>query len=1785
MTDAFNPIKPDARPGTDSLPFSRDMYCAWLFRTDVRKDACLADEQAQLDFLLWWYVWGRQHYVAARTVRPEDVPRLNAWVSLDGTAELRLTRLAQFLWRIRTDVQAAYPLHSSADLDAFWAWFWVYGVAEQELHALVAPELIEAINQPDERYPQDAPMPFTRLMHALHRCRQDLQSTFQLTETRDRLKYVAWFYLFGVAEQGLGPLIAPATVAQLMDVAIDDTQALAQLVGLYEAPDAEFLPSDRVYAVPPLTLNTLESAAYRLLWLNRQAATVNPEYPIASPTRRDGVNLIGYARGELGIGEDLRAMAAALEDAGIPFTVLNLSLPGHSGRQRDDAWLDTKISDQLPYRVNLWCLTGLDIARIHLELGDSLFRDHRNIGYWQWELNVWPRAWQPVFALVDEIWVASRFVQESLAARATVPVIRLPAPVILGPITPISRAQLGLPENTFLFLFAFDFNSYLARKNPWGCLDAFRMAFPAGDEPVGLVIKVMNADQEHPLWRAFLERCAEDCRVHLLQNTLERGQMLGLLEACDAVVSLHRAEGFGRMPAEAMLLSRPVILTDYSGTQDYALDATAWRVPAEEIPVLPGEYPFSDDESRWAAPDLVSAALAMREQQSTEPAVRALRAQRLVAAHHWISEHYSARTCGQRFLARLQTLGELSLQGRSLGFRPRAIHQYSINATVGDGVTQGMLFTQRLLRELGYASEIYCIDVPKALFGQVRSVQDYRSAPDQVLLYHHAIGHNRGDWIETLPDFKVLVYHNITPPQFFPEDSPLRRAVVLGREMLAGWTTLFDGAIGDSECNSQELRALGFPRAQTLPLLVDLERLLSQPWDADLVKRHQNRFTLLFVGRLVENKCQHQLIEALHCLGPCLHRPVELILVGGTESSVYRQRLERLIVQYQLQERVILAGKVSEPELYGYYRAANLYLSLSEHEGFGMPLIEAMVFDVPVFAYAAPGTAIAETLGTGGRLFPDPSPERIARAIEHLAGSPAERSRLVQSQRQNLRRFAPNRLKTELTGFLQCLGLQTRTYPARGEPLQRACRFQIEGPFDSSYSLAILNREMARSLLAAHLPVSLKATEGYGDLVPSADFLEREPVLADAWRRGQSVAYPDIVLRNLYPPRTDDMRGRLNLFHNWGWEESAVPADYIACFNRDLNGLTVMSHFVRKVLEDHGVKIPIRVVGVGVDHRSAGWRESSLSQGRGRRRGVFRFLHLSSGFPRKGVDVLLKAYAQTFVDADPVELIVKTFPNPHQDLERQLRELRAAYPRCPDILWINRDLSDDDLTALFQDCDALVAPSRGEGFGLPLAEAMWHGKPVITTAYGGQMDFCDAQTAWLIDYQFAWARSHFQLFDSVWAEPDAGHLSALMMEVFRADSASLLAKTTAARERIVRDYRWSSVRERTVAAIAELEAESEPARPVGLVSTWSSHCGIAEYSQMLLGAFVGTGLQVFAEHQDGTPTQVGDPVQRCWRLGGQDDLQELTGQLLAAGLGSVLIQFQFAFFRPLALGRMLERLREAGLRVFVLFHSTAPVQWGSETRSLAALAPVLATMTRLLVHGVADLNYFKSLGLVDQVMLFPHAVRVPGPDTAPPVDAALEPRLLSLQRHSPVLASFGFLLPHKGLRALIEALAIIRQTHPQAGLLLLNALHPDPRSQAEHEACQELIVQLDVADAVLWVTDYWPLTRVYQWLRHADALLFPYADTQESSSAAVRVGLATGKPVFCTRGGIFDNVADLVNDIPSSAPADIALAFHRFWARNGRANPRKALQQAWIDTHDAAMLGQRLMNVLQRNPV
>ena len=968
-----------------------------------------------------------------------------------------------------------------------------------------------------------------------------------------------------------------------------------------------------------------------------------------------------------------------------------------------------------------------------------------------------------------------------------------------------------------------------------------------------------------------------------------------------------------------------------------------------------------------------------------------------------------------------------------------------------------------------------------------------------------------------------------------------------------------------------------------------------------------------------------RLIEAFSSLPAELLDRHQLVFAGSMPEAD-RLTLMHLAQKYGVDKNTKIIGYVSDEDLISLYNMAEAFVFPSLHEGFGLPALEAMQCGTPVIASNT--SSIPEVVEMDEALFDPTSVKNIAEKIERVLTDKAFKNRLVTFGNKQAMKFSweisarkalegirgfvhykkplrhqwpvmmdiyddlDERLieavvmlpgtkygptKEDLMRFSQAMANNRLSAESKIRPTEfrELVSWRMEGPFDSSYSLALVNRELAHALEADGHEVSLMSSEGDGDFLPDEIFLNANPDLKAMYDRAlsQNMGQPTLISRNMYPPRVTDMRGKANALHNYAWEETGFPARDVAAFNESLQFMTVTSQHVKKIMIDNGVSIPIEVVGNGVDH----WNRITADKNYSIQNARHRFLHVSSCFPRKGVDVLLESYGEAFTSDDDVLLVIKTFANPHNRVEPELQEVRSRHPKYPSVLIIMDDISDEQLKALYQQCDTLVAPSRAEGFGLPIAEAMLSGLDIITTGWSGQLDFCSPQNAKLIDFTYMAAETHEGMYDSVWAEPDPKHLSRLLQEVYQKKNAPD-GENNSSIAALLDTHSWKAVAKRNVSAARKYISSPCHREPsVGWISTYKKRCGIATYSEHLLNV-LGMPVTVLADYTSEAVSRDTENIIRCWREGDTDTLDELMEHIIRLDLDLVVIQFNFGFFNFASFNRFLNTLADRGCKIIIILHSTADPANVPE-KKLSILVPGLSRCTRLLVHSINDLNRLKALGFTQNTALFPHGV----PEKARP--KILSRTLMTRISKTIRIAAYGFFLPNKGLIELIQALALLCKKGENYKLDLVNAEYPVEISSELIKEARALVRSLKLSSRVTFYTEFLKDEESLKLLSNADMIIYPYQKTGESVSGAVRYGLISGIPVAVTPLPIFDDIADIVYKLPGTSPATIATGIQDLSQKIAINDPsietQKVRAKAWCKAHSYPLLGQRLRGMLQ----
>jgi len=356
-----------------------------------------------------------------------------------------------------------------------------------------------------------------------------------------------------------------------------------------------------------LRLHAIALDAEPLCDFSRRAVHVN-----TTTLRRycdPGLNLIGFFLSPTGIGESVRCAARAARAVNLPAALIERKSPLPDGNR--DLEFAAQLREDNPHPINVFHLVPLASADIDASHGPQFRRGKYNIAYWPWELTEFPDTWVQLHRYYDEIWTSSQFSAEAIGRKVPLPVLTMPHCIEFPVPSGNFRPQFGLPEDRYLFLVVFDFSSAMQRKNPQAALAAYRQLVQRTPKRAALAIKVRGAEVNPRPW-AELQAAARDLPdCHLLSAPMSRQTLYELEQACDCLVSLHRAEGFGLVVAEAMYMGKPVISTDWSATAEFVTADNGCPV-AFTLQPLEHNCEFYAQGEKWAEADVEHAAHYMR---------------------------------------------------------------------------------------------------------------------------------------------------------------------------------------------------------------------------------------------------------------------------------------------------------------------------------------------------------------------------------------------------------------------------------------------------------------------------------------------------------------------------------------------------------------------------------------------------------------------------------------------------------------------------------------------------------------------------------------------------------------------------------------------------------------------------------------------------------------------------------------------------------------------------------------------------------------------------------------------------------------------------------------------------------------------------------------------------------------------------------------------------------------------------------------------------------------------
>ncbi|MFQ6081742.1 MAG: glycosyltransferase family 4 protein [Candidatus Aminicenantia bacterium] len=345
-----------------------------------------------------------------------------------------------------------------------------------------------------------------------------------------------------------------------------------------------------------------------------------------------------------------------------------------------------------------------------------------------------------------------------------------------------------------------------------------------------------------------------------------------------------------------------------------------------------------------------------------------------------------------------------------------ALHQ-------GDAIGDTALHIKKILNSCGFSSQIYSLTIDEQLKPEAELFSQFPT-PSQadVVIFHFALPSPLTEEVKRIPGKKIMIYHNITPSEFFIDySSEMSFISIEGRNQLKSLVSYIDLALADSEFNKQELDAIGYRNTAVFSLFVDFNKY-KKPINPSIYNLfNDDRVNILFVGRIVPNKKIDEIIKVVFYYKKYISPLVRFIPVGKTISlPTYYHSLVRLADEFLLkEEEIIFTGHIPDEELFAFYRVSDVFLSLSEHEGFCLPLIESMIFDLPIIAYNS--TAVPYTLGRAGILIKTKEIAYIAELINILVKNSHFQEKIITNQRKRLKEFKNQDLRGILIKYINNL--------------------------------------------------------------------------------------------------------------------------------------------------------------------------------------------------------------------------------------------------------------------------------------------------------------------------------------------------------------------------------------------------------------------------------------------------------------------------------------------------------------------------------------------------------------------------------------------------------------------------------------------------------------------------------------------------------------------------------------------------------------------------------------------
>ena len=590
------------------IPLTEFMKLTYLARGDLTQRFSLENKFDRTVYLLWFLLYTNSLYGFSENWFIEP-----SWKTLEERSpeygyfeQAPLTNLQAALW-FAHPLPKVFDLHNPQDrlkIEMLVACWKHRHPSMPKVKISAAAKLLAKEPQPE--IINDTTIPISVLMHTIWSIRADLQTAFPLDNPAGRQGLLDWF----------------ETHAQL-------EHDLSQFCDQFK-------------------ISSFEQTS------NHQPLSHQSSSPqlASSLTEKFGMNIVGSAIGTSGMAKQGQMTLLAANAVNLPVCLLDHGNIGPNDIDRIRC-LPNLVTNSPKYFVNVGT-HNIDLIPSYINKVSQFLDNSYHIYYGNWEYSEYPLISQEIVNHFDEVWAPSQFTYQTLSKVIKPRVTHMPMAVTVAPGQNHERAFFHLPDNHFLFLFTFDYWSWLDRKNPLACIKAFKLAFPKGTEPAGLIIKTKNVRlttySTGEAWNSLKELAQTDKRITIIEDGYSDMIFYDLMRVCDAYISLHRAEGFGFSIAEAMLLGKPVIVTNYSANQEFTLESNSCLVDYKLVSVPPNNV--FNICSHWADPDIENAAWYMRRLYNDSAYAKHIGQ----AGQNFIEKHYNLKTVGEQIKNRISQI-------------------------------------------------------------------------------------------------------------------------------------------------------------------------------------------------------------------------------------------------------------------------------------------------------------------------------------------------------------------------------------------------------------------------------------------------------------------------------------------------------------------------------------------------------------------------------------------------------------------------------------------------------------------------------------------------------------------------------------------------------------------------------------------------------------------------------------------------------------------------------------------------------------------------------------------------------------------------------------------------------------------------------------------------------------------------------------------------------------------------------------------------------------------------